>query len=201
MAIKVASKYDRPCLMVRRKEDNEELFGGSGRNIDNTGIDDLKEYLNNTGLVRADGHPHAFGIVELKKENIGKLIELFNKDDSIVQKHFYVDFVVPFEELTDDFIGTLNVLKKHWGKGIKEPFIAIENIDVHAEEVSVIGKEMNTIKINVDGIEFIKFKCDFSEKLMTIQDDFKMNIVGKCSLNEFNGKVTPQIIIEDYEIK
>ena len=36
---------------------------------------------------------------------------------------------------------------------------------------------------------------------MTIQDDFKMNIVGKCSLNEFNGKVTPQIIIEDYEIK
>lgn len=200
MAIKVASKYDRPCLMIRQKEDNEELFGGSGRNIDNNGIDDLKEYLNNTGLIMAEGHPNAFGIVELKKENIGKLIELFNKDDSIVQKHFYVDFVVPFEELTDDFIATLNVLKKHWGKGIKEPFIAIENIDVHAEEVSVMGKEMNTIKINVDGIEFIKFKCDFSEKLMTIQDDFRMNIVGKCSLNEFNGKVTPQIIIEDYEI-
>ena len=200
MAIKVASKYDRPCLMIRQKEDNTELFGGSGRNIDNNGIDDLKEYLNNTGLIMAEGHPNAFGIVELHKDNIEKLIDLFNQDDSIVQKHFYVDFIIPFDELTDDFIGTLNVLKKHWGKGIKEPYIAIENIDVHPEEVSVMGKEMNTVKINVDGIEFIKFKCDLTEKLMTMEEDFTMNIVGKCSMNDFNGKVTPQIIIEAYEI-
>ena len=200
MAIKVASKYDRPCLMIRQKEDNTELFGGSGRNIDNNGIDDLKEYLNNTGLIMAEGHPNAFGIVELHKDNIDKLIDLFNQDGSIVQKHFYVDFIVPFDELTDDFIGTLNVLKKHWGKGIKEPYIAVENIDVHPEEVSVMGKEMNTVKINVDGIEFIKFKCDLTEKLMTMEEDFTMNIVGKCSMNDFNGKVTPQIIIEAYEI-
>ena len=35
---------------------------------------------------------------------------------------------------------------------------------------------------------------------MTMEEDFTMNIVGKCSMNDFNGKVTPQIIIEAYEI-
>lgn len=200
LAIKIASKYGRPCLMLRQKDDNENLFGGSGRNIENNGIEDLKEYLVSTGLIKAEGHPNAFGIIELHKENVDKIIDMFNQDDSIIQKHFMVDFIVPFEELNDDFVAELNTLKRHWGKGLKEPLIAIEGIDVHTEEVSVLGKDMTTVKVAVDGIEFIKFKCDFSEELMAIQEDFKMNVVGRCSMNEFNGRVTPQIIIEDYQI-
>ena len=27
-----------------------------------------------------------------------------------------------------------------------------------------------------------------------------MNIVGKCNKNEYMGRVTPQIFIEDYEV-
>ena len=30
---------------------------------------------------------------------------------------------------------------------------------------------------------------------------FKIRIVGKANLNEWNGMITPQILIEDYEIQ
>ena len=32
-------------------------------------------------------------------------------------------------------------------------------------------------------------------------DEIKMEVVGKANLNEWGGRVTPQIMIENYEIK
>ena len=57
-----------------------------------------------------------------------------------------------------------------------------------------------TLKITLDsGIEFIKFKSseeEYNNLLNTVID-----IVGTCSANIWYGKITPQVIIEDYSIK
>lgn len=201
VAIKVASKYKKPCIVIR-KDEKTNTYSGSGRNIDYSAINDLREYINNTNLAKAEGHAGAFGIMNLKADDVKKLIDHFNNDESIKDNLFWVDFIIPFEDLSDELIYTLNNLGDNWGQGIKEPLIVIKDMDVHNEEISVLGKNLDTLKINIDGLDFIKFRCDLNDALINNKKDMvRLDIVGKCSKNEWNGNVTPQIIIEEYIIK
>lgn len=198
VAIKIASKYKKPCIVVR-KDEKTGMYAGSGRNIDYSAIEDLREYINNTNLAKAEGHASAFGVMDLKSEDVVKLIDYFNSDDSIKDNMFWVDFVIPFEDLSDELIYTINNLKDNWGQGIKEPLIVIKDIDIHNEEISVLGKNLDTLKVNIDGLDFIKFRCDLNDELINnTKDIVRIDVVGKCSINEWNGQVTPQIIIESY---
>ena len=64
----------------------------------------------------------------------------------------------------------------------------------------IMGKDKSSIKLQKDGISFVKFKDkDFIEKISKYSSPC-VTIYGKFNLNEFAGKVTPQVIIEDYEI-
>ena len=204
VAIKVASKYGKPCLVLRKNEneDGSVTYSGSGRNIDYNPIENLREFISSTNLAKAEGHASAFGVMEVNSKDVPKLIEIFNADDSLGEKVFWVDFIVPFEELTDAFISTINSLKSNWGMGIKEPVICITDIEVQREEIGVIGKNMNTIKISIDGMEFIKFNCDLTDHLVTNEKDtIRIDVVGRCSINEWEGKQIPQIVISDYVVR
>jgi hypothetical protein len=49
----------------------------------------------------------------------------------------------------------------------------------------------------------MKFNADedLCEKLTSQNSGFvEMDIIGKCNQNEWNGNITPQIFIEDYNI-
>ena len=60
-----------------------------------------------------------------------------------------------------------------------------------------------TLKILLpNGTSFIKFKSSEEEyeKLRTETGCITISVVGRCGRNVWNGVVSPQIIIEDYEI-
>ena len=58
-----------------------------------------------------------------------------------------------------------------------------------------------TIKIQLsNGVEAIKFKSSEEEFKKFIEDYSLITFVAKCGKNEWNGDITPQLIIEDYEI-
>ncbi|HZK00059.1 MAG TPA: DHH family phosphoesterase, partial [Tissierellaceae bacterium] len=116
LAIKIASQYKKPCIVIR-KDEKTGLYSGSGRNIDYSSIDNLRDYINQTGFANAEGHDSAFGIMDLKEENIDLLVEHFNNDDSVKENVYLVDFIVPFDNLSDELIYTLNQSKEHWGMG------------------------------------------------------------------------------------
>ena len=67
-----------------------------------------------------------------------------------------------------------------------------------------MSKDKNpTLKITMpDGISLVKFKSSEEEyeKLYSEQGYVTINIVGKCERNIWNNNISPQIIIEDYEI-
>ena len=59
-----------------------------------------------------------------------------------------------------------------------------------------------TLKIVLsDGTSLIKFKSN-EEEFNNLKSDgiITLNIVGRCERNVWNGRISPQIIIEDYEI-
>jgi len=95
-------------------------------------------------------------------------------------------------------------LKTIWGQGVEEPLIAIENIKINNENLKLMSEDKNpTLKITLpNGMSLIKFRSSKEEyeSLYSNLGCVTINIVGKCERNIWNGIVSPQIIIEDYEI-
>lgn len=210
VAMNIATKYNKPCLLLRKVKDKPDYYAGSGRNIDGSPISDLKQFLENTNLFSfVQGHAGAFG-AEIHKNNIPKAIEFINEQLKDVDfSHCYdVDFIIEAEDLNISFIKAMENLKSIYGQGIKESLLVINNVIVDKNNISLLGKEGNTLKFILnDEIAFIKFKVDENDKIMkwlndweSIEDSIVLNVVGKAGINSYGGILTPQIIIEDYKV-
>ena len=217
VAIKIAEKYNRPCLLLRRQEIREDgslYYGGSCRNFDNSPITSLKDFLDSTGTFEfVQGHDNAAGI-SIQRENITKSIELCNEKLSDVdfQKYFNVDFDIDSDDLSVAFIKAIDEMKNIFGHGIKEPLVHIKNIQVHSEDTSIMGKNLNSWKVIIgDGYAFVNFNVDVdNDPLLTTRNNStdeeldngillgEMDVIGTVSINNYNGILTPQIIIKDY---
>ena len=65
-----------------------------------------------------------------------------------------------------------------------------------------MGSNMDTLKIESNGMAFLKFHAkDLIDEIKELSGAFIMDIVGRANLNEWGGRITPQIFIDDYEIK
>ena len=215
VAIKIAEKYNRPCLLLRRqkvREDGSLYYGGSCRNFDNSPIESLKDFLDSTGTFEfVQGHDNAAGI-SIPRENITKSIELCNERlaDVDFQKCFNVDFDMECDDLSVAFIKTIDEMKDIFGQGIKEPLVHIKNIPIWSENFFVMGKNANSWKvINDEGYAFVKFNVDVDkDEVLQIynsnldrEEEYSLgsiDVVGTVSINNYNNILTPQIIIKDY---
>lgn len=220
VAIKIAEKYNRPCLLLRRqkvREDGSLYYGGSCRNFDNSPIESLKNFLDSTGTFEyVQGHDNAAGI-SIHRENVTKSIELCNERlaDVDFQKCFYVDFDMECDDLSVAFIKTIDEMKDIFGQGIKEPLIHIKNIIVYSEDTNIMGKNLNSWKVIVgDGYAFVNFNVDVNTDSLLLKyreltdEDVEngvilgvMDVVGTVSINNYNGILTPQIIVKDYAFR
>ena len=60
--------------------------------------------------------------------------------------------------------------------------------------------EQDTVKIEKNGIAFMKFRAlDMIDELNRY-NQIKLNVVGKANLNNWGGQITPQLFIESYEL-
>ena len=118
-----------------------------------------------------------------------------------------VDFAFDYQTEKKALYDCVQVLgslgsQKIYGQGFFEPKIIINNVPVSTNIVQM-GKDKKTLKITCGNLPFLRFKSKdgeyeklyggFGEKLITV--------LGTCNLNEWQGRVTPQIFINNYEIK
>ena len=105
VAIKVAEKYNRPCVMLRRRSDDGE-YGGSCRNIDYSPLENLKEFLESLGTFEfVSGHPNAAG-VGIKRGNVQVSIDKCNKliKETIAWKDYFTDMDGMLDIYLDRFV-------------------------------------------------------------------------------------------------
>lgn len=200
IAMKLAREYGRPVLMVKRIG---EYFKGSGRNINNSPIPDLNKMLTDTGLFTCKGHANAFGVefhvsdaLEVLKAIESELIDVNLSD---------IEYEADFQwtnNLDSNIIHTLANNKDMWCNGIDEPLIHLKNILVRKENIKLIGKTGNTLKINVNGIDCVKFflKEEQKNEIVTAPDIMYFDLICTASVNSFRGMNTPQLMIEEYSI-
>ena len=224
VANKIMAKYQRPvCILTRVQtkiqgmkiaelpwDEYEEVcvvsYAGSARGCDKTGINDFKSICLQTGVCNyAQGHPGAFGL-SINEQNIQTFIE---KTDQILssmndQAIYYVDYIYDSENIKSRDILDIATLEDLWGKDIDQPYIAIRNLKVTPDMVTIYDKRGYTIKIKTpSGVDIIKFRASEQdcEKLQTNNTGFiELNVVGRCSQNEWLGNISAQIFMEDYEI-
>ena len=203
IANQLMARYQRPVLLLNKTADGWE---GSGRGYDKSKFDNLREFLKESEMVMyAEGHANALG-VGITDENFSTFIEYSNRELAGFDftPCYKVDYIFTGGDFRGSDIVKLAELKSLWGQGVEEPLIAIENIHVNTENVTLMSADKNpTLKITLpNGTSLIKFKSSQEEyeKFNSELGCITINVVGKCERNIWNGTVTPQIIIEDYEI-
>ncbi|HBD94869.1 MAG TPA: hypothetical protein DC057_11925 [Spirochaetia bacterium] len=209
VCMKLSSQYSKPCILLRETSWKPGYLGGSGRNYDGSPIANLKDFILSTGLFSmAQGHASSFG-VEIEKENIRKAIEKVNEllKDVEFETQYKVDFVLDAREVTIEFVRELDKLKDYWGNNIKESLICVKNICFNTKDLQIMGKELNSWKFSInDDVMAIKFKCSEDDEILKLSSsdwggtDIKINSIGKLNFSSYNGIITPQLILLDYEV-
>lgn len=202
--MRLAEWANKPCIVL--KEHTEGVLGGSARNYNNSPIKDFKEVVNLVGIFNfAQGHSNAFGCelsadkLQVAREALNNALENYEYDDTI-----YCDFILNAYDMDYEFIKTIDDSRWLYGTGIAEPTIAIENVEIATDDCMVMGKNMDSVAFMHGGIKYCKFKCQEDDELLQFanglsEDYATLNIVGKCSINEYKGNYTAQVIIDDYE--
>lgn len=209
VATQLVSEYQRPTLILNQKEDENGniTWEGSGRGYPKSDLKDLKQFLKDSNLVMyADGHANAFGVGVLDSQ-YADFINYINTSlaDFEFTPSYLVDFIFNGNNFDGSNILDLAGFKHIWGQGVEEPYVVIENLAVPKENLILMSRDKSpTLKIalNNNNTELIKFKSSVEEFEDLYKDTgfIRLNVVGRCSENIWNGRITPQLIIEDYEI-
>lgn len=206
-AMGVAAKYKKPVLLGRITPDGK-YFKGSIRNKDGSPLKSFRKFLLSSGLMEfVEGHDNAAGY-SIPVNNIKKLQEYAEKELINVdfgEGSYDVDFIFKDKDNIAEAVLDLTKGERLWGQGCPEPLIAVENMIVDFNSITLMGANKDTVKIINNGVSYLKFKDkDFVEKINEIQKSEKkmiISLVGTCNLNTWGGKKEPQIFITDMEIK
>jgi single-stranded-DNA-specific exonuclease len=207
VAMKILQKYNRPTLILRPvQQDGVWYYRGSGRGKKAEGFLSFKDFLSSSGVVEyAQGHDMAFG-TGLKESDVPALVEYANTKLSNVDfgtDTIDVDYIFDNSDLDVTVLYEFAKNIALYGNGIPQPMFAFELV-LQPSNFYIIGKNKDTVKISYDGVNFMKFKS--AEWVETINYNMqfpviKATILGRSQLNEFNGRVSTQIIIDQMNIQ
>lgn len=203
LAMKIAAKYKRPAMVLRLGPDGYDK--GSMRGVNQSALTSFKDFLNESGFVESMGHDNAAGAI-IKDENLSAFHAYANeKLANIDFGENYYDINFERNVTSPDLDRLITDISRHddiWGQSNNVPLIHVKGLIVEPDEISIIGKNSDTVKIEKNGITYIKFKAkDMIEDLSKYSETINIEIVGEANLNEWGGRTTPQIFIKDYEIK
>lgn len=200
IANKLTSMYSKPCLLLR---DCNDILMGSARGFDKSHIKDIKDFCLQTKLFDlAEGHANACGVT-IKKDNISKFYEYLSQQNFDNTLNYTVDAVFDEKSLTAEVIQSIFALSDVWGTNIEEPLFLLKLKCPIDGGFTVLGNEKNTIKLTFHNIEIIKFRSSENEynEIKNLGKLVEFTIVGKFSVNEYNGKKTPRVIVENWMYK
>ena len=209
IANKIANKYQRPCCILSKTleidpehttmlQDGTEVFvtsasrvlyQGSARGYEATGVTNFKTICEAAGAEWCQGHENAFGMC-LAEDQIERF--LTETDAALAnisaEPIYYVDYIYNGADVQASDILTIANLGNLWGKDFDEALVAVENLKISKDMITVYRKTGNTLKISLPNkISLMKFNATDEEcfKLENFEGAYlSLNIVGKCNQNE-----------------
>ena len=205
IAMELVKEFNKPCLVLRETEFNgKQVYGGSGRNGNFYGLPSLLDFLHQSNLVEyAEGHANAHGTF-IEPDKIQPLRDFAN---SVLNPQIFDDkvFEVDYwfhtgEEINREMLFAFAACGDIWGNGLPRPVFAFD-FNFNRTEIQLMGATGDSVKIKHDGVDFVIFKNpEVARKLQEISNGH-IQIVGSPSLNEWMGRQSIQIMIDDIDIE
>ena len=220
IAGRVREYYNKPVFVVTNSADENEknLIKGSGRSI--PGYNMFEALIEcDEHLLKYGGHEMAAGL-SLDRTQIDALRMALNDKCKLTEEDFirkvWIDVPMPFAYATEELINQLTLLEP-FGKGNEKPVFASKNVKV--KSLKVMGANQNMCKLTVsdesgktvDALVFSSIYPAFMEFLqnkfgeeqirkakMNIPNDIILSIIYYPDINEYNGRRTVQIIVNNY---
>lgn len=203
VASKLVERFYRPAIVLGIDEE-KGIAKGSARSIKGfdlfQNLSECRDILPHFG-----GHPMAAGMT-LNQDDVGALRERINRQAEAVltEEDFIpvqeVDLCCRLEDITVDSIAEMNMLAP-FGTGNPKPFVLVEDVEI--EEARKIGANQNHLKLmladgqaKLDCIGFYKGEIEES-----VVPGAKISLVGELSINEWNNRKKPQLMIKDAAVK
>lgn len=209
IAMQLSARFQRPTIVARLNP--EGYIRGSGRGLNDSQLNDFKKFLTDSNYFEyAQGHPNAFGC-SIRDADLRKFHEWANKALADIDFGESV-YSVNFDRYAVDYdlqllIADIAHYDGIWGQGNPTPLIYVHNISVYPDEFTIMGKNLDTVKVEKNGIAYIKFHAkDLIDQLQQYQikygyKEMQLEIVGEANLNNWMGNISPQIFIQDYDMK
>lgn len=202
LAMKLSGEFHKPCLFLRASSDG--LSKGSARNPNGSPISDLKEFYSDCPYVEwAFGHASAHGVA-VQTKHLNDFVDWFNKKSSCYtfnENSYEVNFELKAtDEYLKDLCLEIGQYDRLWGGNNPAPVISVRQIHLNANEIKIQGKNKDSIKFDVNGVACVMFRCKEIIEKLSAYNRVILNFVGKANLNEWMGKTSAQLIIEEIEI-
>ena len=192
VANKFMSKYHKPIILLRPM--NATTWSGSFRSPV-----PLNEIINNSGYGRALGHDFAAGVY-VKKADLPKLIDYLDTIDFPDEPEIEVTACLDASDVNVKMCQMCEDNKELYGTGVPEPTFFFQGV-IYPENVQMFKKRTTTIKVTLDGMDFLMFMANQDQI-----DDFTfsgpklVNIVATLSTNTWNNVTTKQGKIKNYSL-
>lgn len=214
VAGRIKEKYYKPVLVLT---DGEGVIKGSGRSIEAYNMFEELSRVKDL-FVKFGGHAMAAGL-SIEKENIEELRRRLNENATLTEddltERIIIDVPMPIYYVNEKLIKQFELLEP-FGNGNKKPVFAEKEVEVL--EARLVGANKNVLRLKImdersgimDGIKFgetgefedlirEKYGEEEAKKLFASRSKkVKINIVYYPTINEFNGRRSIQINIEDY---
>lgn len=206
IAMQLAAKYKKPTIVARL---NEQGFDrGSARGMNQSELRDFREFLLGSGYFEyAQGHANAFGI-SIPDDCLRAFHVYANdalKDIDFGENVYDINFLRSGEDADlSDLIIDLASQNGIWGQGNPEPVVCVTHIYCKPSEIRIMGSNQDTLKIEYNGMSYLKFRAtELIDKIKKYPSSaqLKIAVVGRPNLNEWMGRKTPQLFIDDCEIE
>lgn len=216
IAGRVKDRYYRPTFVLTKSKD-ENKIKGSGRSIEEYNM--FEEVTKTKDLLLAfGGHPMAAGL-SLSIDNLEDFRKRLNEEsrltkDDLVPK-VYMDMHLPLDYISFSLVEDLKLLEPY-GKGNPRPLFGEKNIKI--KKAFLLGNNQNVLKLilftksgrTIDGIYFgdideferrisNKFGIEELDKLYKgVENKIQLDIVYTPNINEYMGKRSLQVYIQNY---
>ena len=198
VAGKIAQQYDRPTLLLA--VDGDDVVG-SARSVAGFDITAALEACHGL-LVRFGGHSQAAGL-RLRRANVDRLAEQL--EAAVVgaglsgpqPEAVRIRAELPFERMTEQTAELLRRLEP-FGSAFPEPMLRLSGVRVRFADR--IGPDQNHLKLKFEGPHGAAEAVLWGQgdRVEAARQAGVVDLVGRLTVNEWQGRRTPQIVAEDF---
>ena len=220
VAGRVRERFNKPTFVITDSADECEnnMIKGSGRSIE--GYNMFEELTKCSHLLlRYGGHEMAAGL-SLEKNRIDEFAERINRECSLTDEELmrkvWIDVPMPLAYATKELVGELSRLEPY-GKGNEKPVFATKNAGI--KSLRIMGANQNMCRMQLDDgsgkimdalvfqsifqgfMEFITDKFGDEQvrrAKMSLDNDIRISVIYYPDINEYNGRESMQIIVNNY---